>query len=80
LSAATEVSTADREFTVARSVPAAIRLHPLTYFAYCAVHSRPIFHMVSYAIDRGGPAMAAATVFGAAAVASLSGRSSAQNA
>jgi hypothetical protein len=33
--------------------------------------------MVSYVIDRGVPAMAAATVFGAAAVASLSGRSSA---
>jgi hypothetical protein len=48
-----------------------------TYFAYCAAHSGPIFHIVSYAIDRGVPAMAAATVFGAAAVASLSRRSSA---
>jgi MFS family permease len=40
----------------------------LTYFAYCAAHSGPIFHMVSDVIDRDVPAMAAATVFGAAAV------------
>jgi MFS family permease len=46
----------------------------LTHFACCAAHSGPIFHMVSYAIDCGVPAMAAATVFGAAGVASLSGR------
>ena len=46
----------------------------LTYFACCAAHSGPIFHMVSYAIDCGVPAMAAATVFGAAGVASSSGR------
>src|SRR5439155_1594788 len=35
----------------------------LTYFACCAAHSGPIFHMVTHAIDRGVPAMAAATVF-----------------
>jgi MFS family permease len=46
----------------------------LTYFACCAAHSGPIFHMVSYATDCGVPAMAAATVFGAAGLASLSGR------
>jgi len=67
--------TADREFTVARALCtpqfAAISV---TYFACCAAHSGPIFHMVSYAIDCGVPAMAAATVFGAAGVASLSGR------
>ncbi|MBV8089658.1 MAG: MFS transporter [Alphaproteobacteria bacterium] len=65
----------EREFTVARALCtpqfAAISL---TYFACCAAHSGPIFHMVSYAIDCGVPAMAAATVFGAAGVASLSGR------
>jgi MFS family permease len=65
----------DREFTVARALCtpqfAAISF---TYFACCAAHSGPIFHMVSYAIDCGVPAMAAATVFGAAGVASLSGR------
>jgi MFS family permease len=65
----------DREFTVVRALCtpqfAAISL---TYFACCAAHSGPIFHMVSYAIDCGVPAMAAATVFGAAGLASLSGR------
>jgi MFS family permease len=68
-------SPASREFTVARALCtpqfAAISF---TYFACCAAHSGPIFHMVSYAIDCGVPAMAAATVFGAAGVASLSGR------
>ena len=69
------VGPADREFTVARALCtpqfAAISF---TYFACCAAHSGPIFHMVSYAIDCGVPAMAAATVFGAAGIASLSGR------
>jgi MFS family permease len=46
----------------------------LTHFACCAAHSGPIFHMVSYAIDCGVPAMAAATVFGTAGLAALSGR------
>ena len=72
---AAAASLTDREFTVARALCtpqfAAISL---TYFACCAAHSGPIFHMVSYAIDCGVPAMAAATVFGAAGVASLSGR------
>src|SRR3984893_7169176 len=66
---------ADREFTVAQALCtpqfAAIAL---TYFACCAAHSGPIFHMVSYAIDCGVPAMSAATVFGAARLAALSGR------
>ncbi len=46
----------------------------LTHFACCAAHSGPIFHMVSYAIDCGVPSMTAATVFGVAGLASLSGR------
>ena len=46
----------------------------LTYFCCCAAHSGPIFHMVTNAIDCGVPAMAAATIFGAAGLASLSGR------
>jgi predicted MFS family arabinose efflux permease len=46
----------------------------LTYFACCAAHSGPIFHMVSHAIDRGVPTMAAATVLSAAGLASLSGK------
>jgi MFS family permease len=46
----------------------------LTYFACCAAHSGPIFHMVTNAIDHGIPAMAAATVLSAASLASLSGK------
>ncbi|HEY7581979.1 MAG TPA: MFS transporter [Acetobacteraceae bacterium] len=46
----------------------------LTFFCCCAAHSGPIFHMVSYAIDCGIPAMTAATVFGTTGLASLSGR------
>ena len=64
-----------RDFTVAQALRtpqfAAIAL---TYFACCAAHSGPIFHMVSYAIDYGVSAMAAATVFSVAGLASLSGR------
>ena len=45
-----------------------------TFFACCAAHSGPIFHMISYAIDCGVNAMTAATVLGAAGVASLVGR------
>jgi MFS family permease len=46
----------------------------LTHFACCAAHSGPIFHMITHAIDRGVPAMAAATVLSAAGLASLSGK------
>ncbi|HEY3065113.1 MAG TPA: MFS transporter [Methylomirabilota bacterium] len=46
----------------------------LTYFACCAAHSGPIFHMVTHAIDHGIPAMAAATVLSAAGLASLGGK------
>ncbi len=46
----------------------------LTYFACCAAHSGPIFHMVTHAIDHGVSAMAAATVLSAAGLASLSGK------
>jgi predicted MFS family arabinose efflux permease len=45
-----------------------------TYFACCAAHSGPIFHMVTHAIDHGVPAMVAATVLSAAGLASLSGK------
>ena len=73
--AAATAGAGGREFTVAQALCtpqfAAIAL---TFFACCAAHSGPIFHMVSYAIDCGVPAMAAATVFGAAGLASLSGR------
>jgi MFS family permease len=46
----------------------------LTHFACCAAHSGPIFHMVTHAIDRGVPTMAAATVLSAAGLASLAGK------
>jgi MFS family permease len=45
-----------------------------TYFACCAGHSGPIFHIVTHAIAHGVPAMAAATVLSAAGIASLSGK------
>ena len=64
-----------REFTMAQVLRtpqfAAIAL---TYFACCAAHSGPIFHMVSYAIDCGVTSMTAATVFGVAGLSALSGR------
>lgn len=46
----------------------------VTYFACCAAHSGPIFHMVTNAIDHGVTAMAAATVISVAGLASLSGK------
>ena len=45
-----------------------------TYFACCAAHSGPIFHMVTHAIDRGVSAMAAVTVLSVAGLASLGGK------
>jgi MFS family permease len=46
----------------------------LTFFACCAAHSGPIFHMVTNAIDHGLPVMTAATVLSAAGLASLGGK------
>ena len=46
----------------------------LTFFACCATHSGPIFHMVTHAIDHGVPVMAATTVLSVAGLASLGGR------
>jgi MFS family permease len=64
-----------RELTVAQALrtPQFAAL-ALTYFACCAAHSGPIFHMVTNAIDHGVAAMAAATVLSAASLASLSGK------
>jgi MFS family permease len=45
-----------------------------TFFACCAAHSGPIFHMITHALDRGVPTMAAATVLSVAGLASLAGR------
>ncbi len=64
-----------REFTAAQALRtpqfAAIAL---TYFACCAAHSGPIFHMVTRALDHGITAMAAATVLSVAGLASLGGK------
>jgi len=64
-----------REFTAAQALRtpqfAAIAL---AYFACCAAHSGPIFHMVTYAIDHGVTAMAAVTVLSVAGLASLGGK------
>jgi MFS family permease len=46
----------------------------LAYFACCAAHSGPIFHMVTNAMDHGISAMAATTVLSVASLASLSGK------
>jgi MFS family permease len=46
----------------------------LTFFACCAAHSGPIFHMVSYAIFCGLPAMAAVSVYSVEGLAGLGGR------
>jgi MFS family permease len=46
----------------------------LAHFACCAAHSGPIFHMVTYAIGCGIPAMAAVTVYSLAGVSGLGGR------
>jgi MFS family permease len=46
----------------------------LTYFACCAAHSGPIFHMVSYAIDCGVPSLTAASVISVGGFAGLMGR------
>jgi MFS family permease len=45
-----------------------------TYFACCATHSGPIFHMVTHALDHGVTAMAATTVLSVAGLASLGGK------
>jgi MFS family permease len=46
----------------------------LTFFACCAAHSGPIFHMVSYAISCGVPAMAAVSIYSVEGLSGLGGR------
>jgi len=46
----------------------------LTFFACCAAHSGPIFHMVSYAMLCGIPAMTAVSVYSVEGLAGLGGR------
>lgn len=46
----------------------------LTFFFCCAAHSGPIFHVVSYALACGLPAMTAVTIYSAEGLAGLGGR------
>jgi len=46
----------------------------ITFFLCCAAHSGPIFHMVSYAITCGVPAMAAVSIYSVEGLAGLGGR------
>jgi MFS family permease len=46
----------------------------LAHFACCAAHSGPIFHMVSFAIGCGIPAMVAVSVYSLAGLSGLGGR------
>jgi MFS family permease len=46
----------------------------LTFFLCCAAHSGPIFHVVSYALACGLPAMTAVTIYSAEGLAGLAGR------
>jgi MFS family permease len=46
----------------------------LTFFACCAAHSGPIFHMVSYALFCGVAPMAAVSIYGVEGLAGLGGR------
>jgi len=75
LGAAATAGADGREFTAAQALRtpqfAAIAL---TYFACCAAHSGPIFHMVTNVMDHGVTAMAATTVLSVAGLASLGGK------
>ena len=46
----------------------------LTFFACCAAHSGPIFHMVSYAMLCGVAPMAAVSIYSVEGLAGLGGR------
>jgi predicted MFS family arabinose efflux permease len=46
----------------------------LTFFLCCAAHSGPIFHMVSYAMLCGVPALAAVSIYSVEGLAGLGGR------
>jgi len=69
------VDGAGRELTVAQALRtpqfAAIAL---AYFACCAAHSGPIFHMVTHATDQGIGAMTAASALGVSGLSSIAGR------
>ncbi|MFZ0853704.1 MAG: MFS transporter [Hyphomicrobiaceae bacterium] len=77
--AATLLQSAAREGASAVSAIEALRspqflVLGLTFFACCAAHSGPIFHMVSYAIFCGVSAMAAVSIYSLEGLAGLGGR------
>ncbi len=55
-----------------RSLPFAVLA--LTFFCCCAAHAGPIFHLVSYAISCGVPAMAAVSIYSVEGLSGLGGR------
>jgi len=75
LSGATYVTAAGSGMSVSQALrsPAFIVLG-LTFFACCAAHSGPIFHMVSYAMHCGIAPMAAVTIYSVEGLAGLGGR------
>lgn len=73
--AAASTDHADRDLTIGQALrtPQFAAL-AVAYFACCAAHSGPIFHMVTNVIDHGITAMTATTVLSVASLASLSGK------
>jgi len=74
-----EASGAAAAREAAPSVGAALRspqfiVLALTFFACCAAHSGPIFHMVSYALTCGIAPMAAVSIYSVEGLAGLVGR------
>ncbi|WP_430649695.1 MFS transporter [Bradyrhizobium retamae] len=76
---ASPASGADNDPGTGWSVAGALRspqfvVLALTFFACCAAHSGPIFHMVSYAMLCGIPAMAAVSIYSVEGLSGLGGR------
>ena len=72
-------STTDHAAGASMSAAQALRTRQflvlgLTFFACCAAHSGPIFHMVSYAILCGVPPMAAVSIYSVEGLSGLGGR------
>jgi MFS family permease len=77
--AATPAGAAPVANEAGRSVASAFRspqfiILALTFFACCAAHSGPIFHMVSYAIFCGVAPMAAVSIYSVEGLSGLGGR------
>ncbi len=77
--AAAGIAAVDNADGAISSVPQAFRSREfivlsLTFFACCAAHSGPIFHMVSYAMSCGIAPMAAVSIYSLEGAAGLGGR------